>query len=529
MALLLSSPHLAAQEIPATRASGAIQIDGVLDESDWTGAASIEAFTQLQPVAGAPASQRTVIRILYDERMVYFGIDSRDTDPAAISRTVTRRDGEVWEDDAVALVLDTFDDDNNAYVFMVNSLGTQQDERWADNGRTRDITWDANWLSAGATSDRGWTAEVAIPFETVRFARETTAWGFNAIRYVPRNLEQSHWIPGLSEWFRIDEIGSITDLDLSEAVTKSYAFIPYLQGALQETQDANTEFGLDLRYAPSSNIGIDFSFNPDFATVEADVEQVNFTRYELSYPEKRPFFLEGTESYRTRIVQFYSRRIGDMQWGAKVNGKVGKWRVNGLASQADSETVTSSAGPGALYSAFRLSREIGGASNVGVIGANRIFDGTSEGSVGLAGTLFFSDYLGMTSQVIRSYGAHDEGAWTYFFRPSYDSQTGHFHVRYTHVGENVRENMNRVGFIRDDDRREVDSNVRKQFWINRSGLQDLTGSINYNQFWSQSGRLRSWQILNRVGLNFLRRWSLDLTSYGRKWVTAREGGGVSWE
>ena len=108
----------------------------------------------------------------------------------------------------MALVLDTFDDDNNAYVFMVNSLGTQQDERWADNGRTRDITWDANWLSAGATSARGWTAEVAIPFETVRFAREATAWGFNAIRYLPRNLEQSHWVPGLSEWFRIDEIGS---------------------------------------------------------------------------------------------------------------------------------------------------------------------------------------------------------------------------------------------------------------------------------------------------------------------------------
>ena len=208
VAFIAWSSGLAAQEVPATRASGAIQIDGVLDEADWSSAAAIETFTQLQPVAGAPASQRTVIRVLYDERMVYFGIEGRDTNPGAISRTVTQRDGEVWEDDAVALVLDTFDDDNNAYVFMVNSLGTQQDERWADNGRTRDITWDANWLSAGATSDRGWTAEVAIPFETVRFAREATAWGFNAIRYLPRNLEQSHWVPGLSEWFRIDEIGS---------------------------------------------------------------------------------------------------------------------------------------------------------------------------------------------------------------------------------------------------------------------------------------------------------------------------------
>lgn len=228
LATLAWSSGLAAQEIPATRTSAPIAIDGVLDEAAWDGATSIETFTQLQPVAGAPASQRTVIRVLYDERMVYFGIEGRDTDPEAISRTVTQRDGEVWEDDAVALVLDTFDDDNNAYVFMVNSLGTQQDERWADNGRTRDTTWDANWLSAGATGPGGWTAEVAIPFETVRFARAATAWGFNAIRYLPRNLEQSHWIPGLSEWFRIAEIGAITGLDLTEAVTKSYAFIPYV-------------------------------------------------------------------------------------------------------------------------------------------------------------------------------------------------------------------------------------------------------------------------------------------------------------
>ena len=186
-----------------------------------------------------------------------------------------------------------------------------------------------------------------------------------------------------------------------------------MQGALQETQDATAEVGLDLRYAPSSNIGIDFSLNPDFATVEADVEQVNLTRYELSYPEKRPFFLEGTESYSTRIRQFYSRRIGDMRWGAKVNGKVGKWRVNALGSQTDSATAASGASaPSALYSAFRLSREIGGASNVGVIGANRTDDGANEGSLGLVGTLFFSDFLGMTSQVVRSYGAHDDGAWT---------------------------------------------------------------------------------------------------------------------
>jgi len=504
---------LVAQEVVITRSSSPVVIDGRLGEAEWSGAGSVTSFTQLQPSVGQAASQRTVIHVLYDDRMVYFGIESRDTDPAEISRTITRRDGEVWKDDAVTLILDTFDDDNNAYVFMVNSLGTQQDERWADNGRTRDVTWDANWMSAGSVNANGWTAEVAIPFGAVRFARSTDRWGFNAIRYIPRNLEQSHWIPGLSEWFRIAEIGSITGFDLTEVVTKNYTVIPYIQYAFTEGEEPKGEVGLDLRYNLSSNLGLDLTFNPDFATIEADVEQVNLTRFELSYHEKRPFFLEGAENYSTRIRQFYSRRVGDLPWGAKINGKVGPWRVNALATHSDpSAGAAISSGEDAFYSVFRVSREISGASNLGLIGANRSYDGENEGSLGLVGTLFFSQYLGMTTQVIRSYGNFSDGAWTYFFRPSYDSQTGHFHVRYTDVGENVRENMNQIGFIRDDNRREVDSNIRKQFWINRFGLQDLTPSVNYNRYWSRSGDLRSWKIQTDLGLNFLRKWRLSLSN-----------------
>jgi hypothetical protein len=510
----LSYPFpLSAQEVSAVRIEGPLEVDGRLDEAEWERAGTLTSFTQLQPVVGEAATQRTIVHVLYDERMVYFGIDARDTDPELISRTITRRDGEVWEDDAVALILDTFDDDNNAYVFMVNSLGTQQDERWADNGRTRDVKWDANWVSAGEATADGWTAEVAVPFEAVRFDRNADRWGLNVIRWIPRNLEQSHWIPGLSEWFRIAEIGAITGLDLTEAVTKSYTLIPYLQYAFTEDREPDGEIGLDVRYSLSSNLGMDLTSNPDFATVEADVEQVNLTRYELSYPEKRPFFLEGAENYSTRIRQFYSRRVGDIPWGAKINGKIGSWRINALAALSDSSATTASAsGKDAFYSVFRVTKELENASNIGLIGANRTYDGENEGSVGLVGTLFFSQFLGMTTQFIRSYGESSDGAWTYFLRPSYDSQTGHFHVRYTHVGENVMENMNRVGFIRDDNRREVDSNIRKQIWINRFGLQDLTPSINYNRFWSQEGDLRSWEVRNNVSLNLFRKWSLKLSN-----------------
>ncbi|MGD2121073.1 MAG: DUF5916 domain-containing protein [Gemmatimonadota bacterium] len=501
------------REVEAVRASGPIEVDGRLDEEAWRAAGVADGFTQVQPSVGRPATQRTAVQILFDDRFIYFGIDASDSNPEAISRTITRRDGGVPGDDAVAIILDTFDDDNNAYFFGVNSLGTQQDGRWADNGRTRDPQWDGSWKSAGRVTDTGWTAEIAIPFETVRFNRRTDRWGLNIIRFIPRNLEESHWTPGLSEWFRIAEIGSITGLDLTEAVTKNYTIIPYVQYAFTNEEEPKGELGLNLRYSLSSNLGLDLTFNPDFATVEADVEQVNLTRYELSYPEKRPFFLEGAENYSTRIRQFYSRRIGEIPWGGKINGKIGPWRINALATISDSSaTAPSESGKDALYSVFRVSRELPNASNVGLLGANRTYDGDNEGSLGLVGTLFFTQFLGMTSQVVRSYGDFSDGAWTYFFRPSYDSQTGHFHVRYTHVGEYVQENMNRVGFIRDDNRREVDSNIRKQVWINRFGFQDLTPSINYNRFWSQSGELRSWEIRNNVSLNLFRNWSVELSN-----------------
>ncbi|MFC1477445.1 DUF5916 domain-containing protein [candidate division KSB1 bacterium] len=509
--LLYQSAH--AQNINITRISDPVIVDGRLDEQVWGDAGSITGFTQFEPKYGEQASFGTVVKILYDDRMVYFGIECKDPDIASLSRKITRRDGEVWEDDAIALVIDTFNDDNNAYFLIVNALGTQQDERWADNGRTRDTKWDAKWHSAGAVNPDGWTAEVALPFEVVKFDRNTQEWGLNVIRYIPRNLEMSHWIPGLAEWFRIAEIGTITGLDLTSVVTKNYTFIPYAQSAFTKGEKTTGDVGLDVRYSLSSNMGIDLTFNPDFATIEADVEQVNLTRFELSYPEKRPFFLEGGENYSTRIKQFYSRRIGEIPWGVKVNGKIGDWKINALSTQSDSSAVRKSAsGDNAYYTVFRVNREINNSSNIGVIGANRTYNGENKGSAGLVGTLFFSRYLGMTTQFIKSYGDYTKGSWTYFVRPSYDSKTGHFHVRYTHVGENVRENMNEVGYIRDDDRREVDSNIRKQFWINRHGFQDIKPSVNYNRYWSQTGVLRSWEIRNSLAINFRKNWSLSLNN-----------------
>jgi len=510
---ILHPVSAASQSVNAKKIDGSLTVDGKLIEPDWDNADIITNFTQIEPRKGEAATLKTYVKVLYNDRMVYFGIDCKDSEPDKISTKVTKRDGEVYEDDAIAIIIDTFNDDNNGYMFQVNALGTQQDERWADNGRTRDTKWDIKWMSAGAINEDGWTAEIAIPFEVLKFNRNTKEWGLDIIRYIPRNLEQSHWIPDLTEWFRISEFGAVKELDLRNVITKNYTIIPYAQAQLEKGQKSTGEIGGDIRYNLSSNIGLDVTFNPDFATIEGDVEQVNLTRFELSYPEKRPFFMEGAENYSTRIRQFYSRRVGEIPWGAKLNGKIDKWKINMLNTKSDPSTVNSSVSPGkeAYYTVFRVNREIYRSSNIGLIGANRSYDEKNKGSVGLVATLFFTKVLGMTSQFIKSYGDYEEGSWTYFVRPSYDSQTFHFHVRFTHVGENVRENMNDIGFIRDDDRREVDSNIRKRFWINKHGIEEINPSVNYNQYWSQTGTMRSWDLSNNLTVKFLRKWQFRLS------------------
>lgn len=501
------------QEISGVRIDDPVKIDGILDEEIWSEIEGVTGFGQYKPAFGDPASQKTVVKIAYDDYQLYIGFKCFDSDPDLISRRITRRDGAVNDDDAVGIIIDPFSDGSNAYMFISNVLGTQQDEQWTDNGRTRDGKWDATWYSAGSINQDGWTMEIAIPFTILKFNRDATQWRINMVRTIPRNLEWSFWKSDLTEFFRVSEYGSLTGLELENAVTKKYTFIPYIQSQVEKGAETDVDGGLDFRYSLSSNMSLEATFNPDFATIEADVEQVNMTRYELSYPEKRPFFLEGAENYQTRIRQFYSRRIGEIPWGVKFNGKTEQWKFNMLNTQSDPGTASANIEEGrdAYYSVFRLDRSLQNNSNIGIIGANRNYDDQNKGSVGLVSTMFFTDVLGMTSQLIRSYGGHGDGAWTGFIRPSYDSKFTHFHVRYTHIGENVRENMNDTGFIRDDDRQEFDTNFRRNIWINKYGIDQLLPSVNYNRYYSNSGTLRSWNLSNDFEIYFLKRWVLDMT------------------
>ena len=514
--VLCSAGSGSAQNLHVTRTGDPVEVDGFLNETVWDQTAGIKTFYQFEPVYNADASFGTTVKAVYDNTMIYFAFICMDPEPDRITARATKRDGAVCDDDAVAVFIDTFDDNNSAYLFKINPLGTQLDARFADNGRTTDKTWDETWYAAAQKTQHGWTCEIAIPFKSLRYSSSRKSWGFSAGRWIAR-LKESHFIvKDLVSTTRVSQFGSLDNLDLSELTVKKYSLMPYVQAEFEKGSTTQTGAGADIRINPWTNVGLSFTLNPDFATIEGDVEQVNLTRFELQYPEKRPFFLEGAENYSTRIKQFYSRRIGEIPWGAKVNGKVGKWNINGLATRSD-PTTAGAPGPSgnyALYSVFRVNREFANGSTVGLIGANRSYEGTNSGSVGMSGTLFFTSVLGMTSQCIRSHGTAKEGIWTWFVRPAYDSQFSHFHVRYSSYGTGVKENMNAIGFIRHDDRREFDTNISHTFWLNRHGLDSVQPSVNYNQYWSQDNYLRSRDLRVDVDVSVYRKYSVEL-SYDR--------------
>ena len=478
-------------------------IDGVVADSEWAGAAVASGFIQYEPNLGQPSPLRTEALIGYDSLHLYVAFRLWDPDPPAAQ--LTRRDAALENDDAVVVVLDSHNDRQSAYYFMTNLLGTQTDGRVANDGRTVDKTWDGAWQSAARRTDYGWTVEYSIPFTSIKYdAGENRTWGINLGRSRRRTLELSFWAGPLENPFRVSQGGQLVGLNVPPPVQRHqiivYGLSRVQQATVQQATTANLDAGGDARYAITPEMSAFLTVNPDFATIEADQERVNLTRFELSLPEKRPFFLESAELYRQRIRTFYSRRIPDIRGGGQVQGRAGPWTIATLATFAEEFRDI----PRATYGVARLQRALG-SSNVALQFANRNIEGNNRGSLGMDATLFFTRTFGVTGQLVQSWGPHDTGTLGYFIRPSFDSPTSHFHVRYTHLGEHLREHVNAIGFVRDDDRREIDAALTHTFWIRSRTFERLRYSSNYNIYWSQAGLLRSWQIAQSLDLELSNR------------------------
>jgi len=492
-------------DVKAVRVVKPPVIDGDVGDSEWDGATVVTSFIQYEPQRGDRSDVRTDALMLYDAGHLYVAFRAWDSE--SITAQLTQRDADLLRDDAVALVIDTTFDRRTGYYFITNALGTQADGRIGDDGRSSESSWDAPWQSAASRTDYGWSAEFSIPLSSIRYAAgENRTWGINVGRSRRRTLELSFWSGPLDSQWRVSEAGRLVGLNVSPPLDRIQT-VPFALTRLQDGVAPHREAGVDSRYALTPTTAVYATLFPDFATIEADQEQINLTRFELSLDEKRQFFLEGQEQFNQRFRTFYSRRIADIAAGGKLLGKQGPWTTALISAQADVQGTDRRAN----YTVARAQRDIFGRSNVAIMGANRRFDGVDQGSVSADANLFFGRTFNMNGQLIRSYGRFGRGAYAFQVRPSYDSPTGHFHVRYGHLGDRVADNLNVVGQIVDDDRREIDTNANKTLWIRSGAFEKVRVSSNYNMYWGQTGVLRSWRANESVNVEYRNRFSTGMS------------------
>jgi len=303
-------------------ATGPITIDGKLDEPAWQHAGVIEDLTQQSPHPGMPTPYHTKILLLHDGHTIYIGVIADDPDPAKISTHTLVRDGDQSNDDYVLFVIDSFDNKRVAYVFQVNAAGAMADGLLSptpaiNSNNGVDYNWDGIWQVAVQRNPHGWTAEIAIDTRSLQFGNHESSWGFNVTRNIPRDLMTLNWSGTTldSSVFNLQREGSIAGMQQMEQ-GHGWDFQPYGLTKYQ-TGSGNTSYsGFDLKYDFTPSVAGLFTYNTDFAEAEADQEQINTGRFPLFFPEKRQFFLQGSNLFSfgyqlgTSFVPYYSRTIG---------------------------------------------------------------------------------------------------------------------------------------------------------------------------------------------------------------------------
>ena len=276
-------------------------LDGFLNEQAWQDADATGEFLQRDPDEGMPVSERTEVRALYDQENLYFGIRCFDSQADGILATELRRDNAFANDDSFTVVLDTFHDHRNAFLFKINPAGTQYDALITEEGRDVNADWDEKWEVETQVDEEGWTAEIKIPLTTIRFSSQGTDFGIDFERVIRRKNEFGYWNNYLRSFnFRqLSQAGHL--LGLSEVESAAQIRVkPYInlrtvtQGADQRNTNYLGDVGLeDLKIPVTSGLTLDVTANTDFAQTEVDNQVINFDRFPTFFPEKREFFLEG--------------------------------------------------------------------------------------------------------------------------------------------------------------------------------------------------------------------------------------------
>ncbi|MDP2957280.1 MAG: DUF5916 domain-containing protein, partial [Longimicrobiales bacterium] len=381
--------------IDAVEVREGIRLDGVLDDEVWQRAQAVTDFIQAEPLEGEAATERTEVRMAFDGDNLYIAAYLHDSEPDALVVTDIKKDFTEMEQDAFSVILDTFRDRRNGYVFMTNPEGARADQQVTNEGREINASWDAVWEVRSRRVADGWTTEMAIPFRALRFDEGADRpWGINFSRRIRRKNELAYWspVPRSFTLTRVSLAGDLVGLPRASG-GRDLRVKPYVLGSEAratgvEAYDGRREVGLDVRARVLDASTLDLTYNPDFAQVEADVQQVNLTQFSQFFPEKREFFLEnsglfyvGDAARNNRVLTtptpdedlliFFSRRVGvaddgraiPITAGGRLTGKVGGTSVGAIVMRTDDLEGL----PGSDYGVVRVRQDILSGSDIGGI------------------------------------------------------------------------------------------------------------------------------------------------------------------
>jgi hypothetical protein len=404
-----------------------IELDGLLDEAAWTLARPVAEFRQQDPLNGEPATERTEVRILYDERRLIVGVICFDSEPGRVMGNQMQRDQSFGADDRFIFTIDTYLDGRSGYYFEVNPSGAMGDGLIAPGGTTTvgaisiNRSWDGNWNARVGRRPDAWTAEIEVPFRVVNFDPNAESWGINFQRTVRRKNEEMLWagyarnlgVTYMSAAGRLTGLSRLSQglgLDVRPYAIGSSGAAP---GRNQPDATSKGSYGGDIFYNLTAGLRANLSINTDFAETEVEQRQVNLTRFPLFFPEKRAFFLEGSSFFDfsrelgNSILPFFSRRIGldeegipqPVLYGLKLTGQAGAVDVGALQVR----TRTHGSNPSEDFTVLRARRRFWRQSSIGALMTSRDAAGAdARHTTGIDAVLATSTFMG--NQVLEASG-----------------------------------------------------------------------------------------------------------------------------
>ena len=531
------------------RVNGTVTIDGSLDDEAWRHALQIEVNTETNPGENIPAKVKTVAYLMEDGNSLFVAFDARDPDPSAIRAFLRDRDS-AYNDDHVGVVIDSYNDQRRAFEFFSNPLGAQMDLTNDDINQREDDSWNAIWDSAGRITDSGYIVEMEIPLNQLRFQKVDgkQVWGLDVIRMYPRDSrtriasnpldrEINCYLCQLSKIQGLENTEPGRDLEIVPTLTASRndttddpTTDPMVQG------DLESEAGLSLRWGTTPDLTANLAINPDFSQVEADVAQLDVNnQFALFFPETRPFFLEGSDYFRTPIRAVFTRTVVDPSVGAKLTGKRGN---NTFGVFAAEDELTNLIFPGAFESdseslnisntAFvgRYSRSFGEASQVGAVMTARSGDEYHNYVGGFDARWRINDQHTVRAQLLRSDTEYPDEVAIEFEQPleaftgsaaqfeyNYDSRNWYAFANYESFDAGFRADS---GFITrvDYDQQEVGLGRRwhgdENNWWTR-----LRANGEYNIAHDENGRLLEREIEARFSISGPKQWFMEFRGLTR--------------